>query len=206
MKEIILSGVVLGASAGFAPGPLMTLVLMQTLQHGTKEGCKTALVPLLTDLPVILLSLFLITRVAGLNTFLGVISLAGGAFVLHLARQSFRAPMIVTDGPPVEARSLQKGFLINILSPNPWIFWFTVGAATFSKALAQGWPAAVVFLLIFYVLLCGIKASIALVAGTSRAFLTGRAYRVILAGLGLALVVFAGFLFRDAARFFGWLS
>lgn len=202
MNEIIISGIVLGASAGFAPGPLMTLVLLQTLQHGTKEGCKTALVPLLTDLPVILLSLFLITRVAGLNTFLGIISLAGGGFVLYLARQSFRAPKLNTEGAVAEPRSLRKGFLINILSPNPWIFWFTVGAATFSKALALGWQAAVVFLLIFYVMLCGIKSSIALVAGTSRAFLTGRAYRIILGGLGVALVVFAGFLFRDAARFF----
>jgi threonine/homoserine/homoserine lactone efflux protein len=202
MNEIIISGIVLGASAGFAPGPLMTLVLLQTLQHGTKEGCKTALVPLLTDLPVILLSLFLITRVAGLNTFLGIISLAGGGFVLYLARQSFRAPKLATEGAVTEPRSLRKGFLINILSPNPWIFWFTVGAATFSKALALGWQAAVVFLLIFYVMLCGIKSSIALVAGTSRAFLTGRAYRIILGGLGVALVVFAGFLFRDAARFF----
>lgn len=205
MYEIVISGLVLGASAGFAPGPLMTLVVMQTLQHGTREGCKTALVPLLTDLPVILLSLFLITRVAGLNTFLGIISLAGGSFVLYLARQSFRPPKLNTKGPAAEPQSFRKGFLINILSPNPWIFWFTVGAATFSKALSHGWQAAAVFLLIFYILLCGIKASIAIVAGTSRAFLTGRMYRIILCGLGVALMVFALFLFRDAARFFEWI-
>jgi threonine/homoserine/homoserine lactone efflux protein len=197
MKEIILSGLVLGLSAGFAPGPLMALVLAQTLRHGTREGCKTALAPLLTDLPVILLSLFFTTQVARLRPLLALISLAGAAFILHLAWESFRPPRLELDDREAPAQSWRKGFLTNLLSPNPWLFWFTVGAATLAKATALSGLAAVVFLCLFYVCLCGTKLVLALVAGRSRAFLTGRTYRLILQALGLVLALFAALLIRD---------
>ncbi|MEI6633029.1 MAG: hypothetical protein WCP22_04325 [Chlamydiota bacterium] len=53
-------GVVLGLSAGLSPGPLLALVVSQTLAHGVREGVKVAFVPLVTDLPVILIALFVL--------------------------------------------------------------------------------------------------------------------------------------------------
>ena len=57
MTASLLTGVIFGLSAGFAPGPLLTLVITQTLKHNIKEGVKVALAPLLTDLPIILAAL-----------------------------------------------------------------------------------------------------------------------------------------------------
>jgi threonine/homoserine/homoserine lactone efflux protein len=202
MSEIVISGLVLGLSAGFAPGPLMALVLAQTLRHGSKEGVKTALAPLLTDAPVILLSLLVTAGLAHLDLFLGLVSLAGGLFVGYLAVDSFRPPRLDLGASPAGPRSWTKGVITNFLSPHPWLFWFTVGAATLAKAHARGWLAAAVFLLMFYLCLCGTKVAMALVAGRSRAFLSGRAYRFILAALGIALGVFALRLLRDALGFF----
>ncbi|MCX8155178.1 MAG: LysE family translocator [Verrucomicrobiae bacterium] len=203
MSEIIASSLVLGLSAGFAPGPLMTLVLMQSLRHGVKEGLKTSLVPLITDLPVIVLSLWFASQAAQLRPLLGLISLAGGVFVLRLAWQNLR-PMLPEDTTSQESpRSWQKGLITNFLSPNPWLFWFTVGAATLLKARQVGWDAVAVFFGIFYVLLCGIKALMAVIAGKGRAFLRGRAYRLILQTLGLALAAFALSLFWEAWKYLG---
>ena len=49
---------------GLAPGPLLALVLAQTLRHGPREGCKIALTPLVTDAPIIALSLALAATLA----------------------------------------------------------------------------------------------------------------------------------------------
>jgi threonine/homoserine/homoserine lactone efflux protein len=203
MKEVLMSAVLLGFSAGFAPGPLMSLVISQSLQHGAREGAKTALVPLVTDIPVIILSLLLTTQLSQMKPFLGLISFAGCAFVLYLAWGNFRAPHVTVNGAPTEARSWQKGIITNFLSPNPWLFWFTVGAATLIKANAVGWLAAVLFLVVFYVLLCGTKTLLAVVAGRLRAFLEGRAYRLVLRLLGVSLVLLALLLLRDGLRYMG---
>ena len=59
MLTALASGILLGLSAGLAPGPMLALVLAQTLRHGTREGCKVALTPLVTDPPIILVTLVL---------------------------------------------------------------------------------------------------------------------------------------------------
>jgi threonine/homoserine/homoserine lactone efflux protein len=51
MTSAVLSGAALGLSAGVTPGPLLALVIAQTLTHGPREGGKVALAPLLTDAP-----------------------------------------------------------------------------------------------------------------------------------------------------------
>ena len=86
----LATGVLLGLSAGLAPGPLLALVLAQSLRHGAREGCKVAVTPLLTDAPIILLALIIAAKLAALRPLLGVVSIAGGAFVLYLAWDCFR--------------------------------------------------------------------------------------------------------------------
>ena len=44
MIEAVASGVLLGVSCGLSPGPLMALVLLQSVPHGARQGCKVACV------------------------------------------------------------------------------------------------------------------------------------------------------------------
>ena len=53
---LLITGIILGLMAGISPGPLLALVISETLKHGKKEGIKIALTPFITDLPAILLS------------------------------------------------------------------------------------------------------------------------------------------------------
>ena len=52
MFSALTAGILLGLSAGFAPGPLLTLVIAQTLKHNVREGIKVALAPLISDFPI----------------------------------------------------------------------------------------------------------------------------------------------------------
>ena len=46
---------------------------------------------------------------------------------------------------------------------------------------------------------------LAIMAGKSRTFLTGRAYIFIMRAMGFILCIFAGILFRDGVLLMGWL-
>jgi threonine/homoserine/homoserine lactone efflux protein len=208
MMTALATGAFLGLSCGLAPGPLLTLVLAQTLRHGAREGCKIALTPLVTDAPIILVALVLAAKLAKLHPLLGIVSITGGAFVLYLAWDSFHPVRVNADLPAERPRSWLKGILTNLLSPHPWLFWLTVGAATVANALAQGWLTAVAFLCGFYLLLVGSKVLVVLLAARSRDLLAGRPYRVVMRVLAVLLAFFAFLLFREGWKHLGlsWTS
>jgi len=91
MIHFLTIGIILGLSAGFAPGPLLTLVISETLQHDIKSGVKVALAPIITDLPIIILTLYILTKLTNFHNILGIISLAGGSFILFMGYESIRS-------------------------------------------------------------------------------------------------------------------
>ena len=205
MLHFLTIGMLLGLSAGFAPGPLLTLVISESLQHGVRSGVKVALAPIITDLPIILGTLFIVSRLSAFQNGLGLISWAGGLFILYTGYESMRTPAVkvaIEDEPP---RSLLKGAVANILNPHPYLFWISVGAPTMSKAVTTGMLALVAFIGGFYLSLVGSKIMLAMAVGNYRSFLTGKVYRYTLRFLGLLLCAFACILFRDGAILLGLL-
>ncbi len=199
MMLALATGVLLGLSAGLTPGPMLALVLAQSLRHGSREGCKIALVPLVTDPPIILITLLFATRLPHLGPLLGIISIAGAFFILYLAWESFRLEPQASAAPTERPKSWFKGVVTNLLNPHPWLFWLTVGAATLARAMAESWRGAVAFLCGFYLFLVGSKVMVAVLAGGSRNVLAGRPYRVAMRVVAVVLVVFALLLFQE-----GW--
>ena len=166
------------------------------------EGCARAVI---TDLPIILGTLFIISRLSAFQNGLGLISWAGGLFILYTGYESMRTPAVkvaIEDEPP---RSLLKGAVANILNPHPYLFWISVGAPTMSKAVTTGMLALAAFIGGFYLSLVGSKIMLAMAVGNYRSFLTGKVYRYTLRFLGLLLCAFACILFRDGAILLGLL-
>ncbi len=195
-------GLVLGLSAGLALGPLLTFVISQTLKYNVNEGLKVALAPLITDVPIILVTLFLLTRLSNFKMALGIISFLGGAFILYLSYETIKTkPFEALQD--TRAQSLKKGAMVNALNPHPYLFWFSVGSPTMLKAQAESSLGAVAFVTSFYLCLVGSKLCLALVVGKSRAFLEGRIYLYTMRVLGALLFVFALLLFRDGLRLVG---
>lgn len=183
-----------------APGPLLALVVSHTLRHGAREGVKIALAPLVTDMPIILACLLLLSRLHDAGTVLGLFALGGGVYMLHLGWETVRTQPVVLSEQVVAVRSLRRGVFVNVLSPSPYLFWLSVGMPLLAKWWAQSATALVVFLVTFYALLVGAKVMLALVTGRSRGFLGSRAYLYIMRVLGLVLALFALVLFREAYR------
>jgi len=203
--ELLGAGAAFGLAAGLSPGPLLALVVTQTVRHGPREGLKVALAPLITDAPIVLGSVLVLSRIAS-DALLGVVALAGGLFVADLALESIRTKRLDTAGGAGEPRSWRQGALVNALSPHPYLFWITVGAPILVGAAAGGLAGPVAFLVGFYACLIGSKVTVAAAVGASRGALTGRAYPWIMRILGAILLVFAALLLREGAILLGLIG
>ncbi len=200
MINYLTIGTILGLSAGFAPGPLLTLVISETIQHDMKSGIKVALAPFLTDLPIILLTLFILTRLSNFHNILGIISFVGGFVILYMGYKSLCTKGVELNLKEVKPKSLTKGVLVNVLSPHPYLFWFSVGAPTMTKAMGQNIIAPIAFISSFYAFLVGSKILLAILVGKSKSFLEGNMYIYIMRFLGLVLCVLALVLFKDGLK------
>jgi threonine/homoserine/homoserine lactone efflux protein len=205
MINFLTIGSILGLSAGFAPGPLLTLVISETLQHDIKAGVKVAVAPVITDLPIILLTLFILAKLSGFHEVLGIISCMGGSFVLYLGWQSMVTKGVELDLQEIRPNSLIKGIIVNTLNPHPYLFWFGVGGPTVTKAMKLGMVAPLAFVGSFYVLLVGSKILIAVLVGKSRSFLMGKGYIYTMRLLGIALCALAIILFGDGFKLLGFI-
>lgn len=197
MIQYLTIGALLGFSAGLTPGPLLTLVVSETLSYNIRAGIRVAVAPLITDLPIIVVAVLVLSRLSGFHGILGVISLIGGVLVLVMGIQGMRTKGLALDIPKAGSKSLTKGILVNVLSPHPYIFWLSVGAPAMAKARDLHVLAAAAFLLGFYLLMVGSKIVLAILAGKSKTALTGRGYVFIMRFLGFLLCVLAVFLFKD---------
>lgn len=196
MKSLLISGMVLGLSAGLSPGPMLTLVVSQTLRYGIREGVKVALAPLLTDIPIVMACGLFLYLFADMARALGVISIFGGLYLFYLGLKSlwFKDADLQED---VDPKSLKKGLMINFLNPAPYLFWTSIGGPLVLKASSTSFVSAAAFIFPFYMLLVGSKIVVAIVSGRSRNLLKSRHYRMILRILGLVLIGFGVVFLRD---------
>ncbi|WP_373501117.1 LysE family translocator [Desulfococcus sp.] len=195
----LVSGALLGVSAGVSPGPLLTLVMSETLKHGPREGIKIAFSPLFTDIPIVALAVLGISRLSGHLPLMGVVSLLGGLFSVYLGYGSLMFKGAEPTGPDLESpKSLRMGVIANLLNPSPYLFWVSIGAPLMVDAWRSHPAAAVAFISAFYALLVGSKVFIALTVGKSRALLNRRCHVLVVRGLGIALLIFAALFLKKA--------
>ncbi|MEC9384036.1 MAG: LysE family transporter [SAR324 cluster bacterium] len=201
---ILTIGFLLGAPAGISPGPMMILIISETFRHGIRAGAKVAFMPLLTDAPVLFVSGYLFTKISNVDFMLGVISMAGATFLTYLGVRGIKnSSAEISDYTP-KPFNLRELIFANLANPNPYLFWFTVGAPLMVRSFQHSFSLGAAFLFSFYLGLVGVKFMLAIVAGKSRSFLQEIWYRRIMQFLGFVLIGFAFFLFWDGLNFFGF--
>jgi threonine/homoserine/homoserine lactone efflux protein len=199
----LFSGMVFGLSGGMSPGPLQMLIFSQTLLFNVREGMKVAFAPLLTDLPIILISLLILSRLSNYRSILGVISIAGGIYLLFLGFKNLRFKGFVIEDQCCKPQSIRRGVLTNFLNPSPYLFWITVGGPLASKAIRIHIMTVVLFLLGLYGCLIGSKLILAFLVDKSRAILKSRIYIWMIRLLGLILLAIAFLFFSNGFSYLG---
>lgn len=187
--ETLLLGISLGWAAGIAPGPLNTLILATALRSGRRAGMMVAMAPLVADLPVIPLTVWLVGSLPdNAVRFLA----GGGALVLAwMAYDVLRSSVHPDPEDTQPPRDLWLGVVTNLLNPHPWLFWITVGAPLLVSAWRSGPSEAAAFLIGFYALLIGTKVALAIVVAHGRRLLDGVWYPRLVKLSGVLLLVLA---------------
>jgi threonine/homoserine/homoserine lactone efflux protein len=203
VKELLL-GVGMGLAAGLSPGPLFALVVTNTLRRGFGAGLRVAAAPVITDAPIILLTVFAVDALP--VTAVRVLAAAGGIYLLWLAvdtvRQA-RAPTLASTARTTVG-DLRQGVITNALSPHPWLFWLGVGAPVLSRSWEQSPARGIAFLAGFYALLVATKVGLAATVALTRRSLNEGWYRMALRGAGGLLLAAGGLLLWEAAQPRSW--
>jgi len=200
MFEFLIAAAIFGLSGGLSPGPLLTLVVSETLARGRNAGLAVSMSPLITDGPAIAAAVFLLGRVENSDAALGIISIAGGALLTTYGIAGLRGAELKVEESEVERKvwaSLGKGVSVNFLNPNPYLFWLTIGTPILLRAHESSWFLAIGFLVVFYLALVGSKCVLTILVARSRAVLRGRAYVLVNRILAVALLVFAAIFIRE---------
>lgn len=193
---MILQATLLGLGAGLAPGPLIALVMAESLRGGAAAGIRVAIAPLITDAPIVALSWILASSLDPRSAWLALLSMAGALVVGRLALAQWHA-VLPEPGGESNRGALRRGMAVNVLSPHPWLFWMTVGGPLLAGAGHQSVWLALAFLIAFYGLLVGTKVVLAMLTAHWGRGLTGTGYRIASRVLGVALLLLAIQLFLD---------
>jgi threonine/homoserine/homoserine lactone efflux protein len=84
ITTLVIAGIIFGTSNGLSPGPTLTLVISQTLQHNLKAGLKVAASPLLFGLIIIPISVFISIKLTAFKNVLGLVSIIGSIYIAYL--------------------------------------------------------------------------------------------------------------------------
>ena len=200
---LFIQGSALGITAGATPGPLQTYLITKTLSGGWRQGFPLIFVPILSDLPIVILTTFILGQMPEL--FLRIISFVGGLFVLYLAWglwQGWRKcpHPDEPESSDSQPRSFWKAVMMNLLNPNPYVFWTFVIGPLLINAIEQSWGHALAFLLGFYGIFMATMILLIVLFHLTRR-LGPRSVRAVQLVSILILVVFGGALIKGG--FFG---
>lgn len=199
--DSLLLGLTMGFAAGLSPGPLLVLVIVQTLRSGWRAGVITALAPLVSDAIVVAVALLVLSRLPA--WVLPAIGVVGGGYVIWIAWETWRAaarPVGVDTGEPLTSgAALRRAVVVNLASPHPWLTWATVLGPLVLATAKDAFGLAVLFVAGFYLMLVGAKIVLALVVARSRRVVTGAAYPWVMRAAAMLLAVLGFVLIWECA-------
>src|SRR3954451_24210987 len=129
MNEFFFAALSFGLAAGLRPRPIGIIVIQQTLSKGLPAGERASLAPLITDGPIIIAALWLLTQFKNIDLFAAALGLLGGLYLVWLAMKILRTKEISLAGKLNSQGSLRTAVKVNLLNPGPYVFWFTVGGS-----------------------------------------------------------------------------
>ena len=191
MLLYLIQGIGYGFAAASQPGPFQAFLVSQSLTRGWKRALPGALAPLVSDGPIILLCVLVLSQLP--EWLQQVMYILGGLFVLYLAYGAFKSwrdyDETISHPELSNQQTILKAALTNALSPGAYLFWMFITG----PLLVQGWretPIHGVALLVgFYATLISGLAVIIVIFG-SAARLGPKLNRAL---LGISSIVLFGF-------------
>jgi threonine/homoserine/homoserine lactone efflux protein len=191
MWGYLIVGAGLAFAAAIQPGPFQAFLLSETMSRGWRRTLPAAFAPLLSDAPILVVALLVLSRIP--EGMVRLLHLAGALFLFYLAYGSYRTWHRFDPDRALEAASgqstLLKAALVNFLNPNPWLGWTLVMGPIFLQGYRETPGHGVALIAGFYVTM--VACLIGLIS--LFAFARNATPRVTRTALGLSCLALAGF-------------
>ncbi len=137
MISYLIFGITFAFAAAVQPGPLLTYIISQTIKKGWRSTLPAAFAPVISDVPILLLVLFLLSTVP--DNFIIVLRIGGGIFLLYLGINAFNSWKKYDANESASNESSQqtllKAVVVNLLNPAPYLGWSLIMGPLF----LEGW-------------------------------------------------------------------
>jgi threonine/homoserine/homoserine lactone efflux protein len=191
MWSYLLLGAGFAFAAAVQPGPFQTFLMSETLTRGWRRTLPAAFAPLLSDAPILVIALLVLTRIPG--EMIRFLHLAGAVFLFYLAWGTWRTwrrfDASDTGEAAVGQRTVFKAAFVNFLNPNPWLGWSLVMGPLFLTGYREAPARGIALIVGFYTTM--VASLIGLI--TLFAFARRLGPRVRRGMLGLSVFALAGF-------------
>lgn len=190
MLSYLIFGITYAFAAAVQPGPLLTYIISQTLKKGWRSTLPAAFAPVISDIPILIVILFLLSTMP--NSFIFILRIGGGLFLLYLGFRAFKSWQEFDADQTILNESGQQtlfnAVFVNLLNPAPYLGWSLILGPIF----IEGWKLApingIAMIIGFYVTMILTLAGIIFLFGFARKM--GPMVSKILLGLS-SIVLFA---------------
>jgi threonine/homoserine/homoserine lactone efflux protein len=191
MFVYLFFGITYALAAAIQPGPFQTFIISKTLENGWKKTLPAAFAPVLSDGPIIVLVLFILSKIP--SELIRFLQIGGGLLLLYLAYSSFRSFLNFDNlNKPEENKTdstLIKAVLVNLLNPAPYIGWSLIMGPMFIEGYNQNAINGIALIGGFYITIVLAQMGIILLFGLAK----NLGPKVTRITLGIASVGLAGF-------------
>jgi threonine/homoserine/homoserine lactone efflux protein len=170
MTAYLVLGITYAFAAAIQPGPFQTFLVSQTLKNGWKKTLPAAFAPILSDIPIIIIVLLLLTRIpSGILAFL---QLGGGLLLFYLAYDSFKSFLnfekVSKQKKSQSDNTLFKAVMVNALNPNPYLGWSLIMGPLFIEAYREAAVNGAVLIIGFYLTMVICQMAIIILFGLTK--------------------------------------
>ena len=138
MLAIIFSVIVISLSGVMMPGPMFAVAVAKSY-HSPWAGTKMSIGHAIVEVPLILLIYFGFAQFFQHDAVQIGLSLAGGAVIIWLGINMFRARKdVVSSGKDLKYGAITAGIVMSAINPLFLLWWATVGSMLVMKFIAFG--------------------------------------------------------------------
>ncbi len=138
MINYFIFGISYALACVIQPGPFQAFLFSQSVKNGWRKTIPLVFAPLISDLPIIILVIFVLTNVP--HAVLGILQCFGGIFLFFLAFKAYKTTRTLNKSDEANTsqyNNLFKAIMVNLFNPNPFLGWSLV----MGPMLINGWKA-----------------------------------------------------------------
>jgi threonine/homoserine/homoserine lactone efflux protein len=148
----LLQGLALGFAAASQPGIFQSYLISKSLEHGWKHTFPSTFAPVLSDIPIVVLVLAILSQMP-IWLELGL-HISGGIFLIYLSMGVWKKYYSYSKQDLIPAgsskTSLWQAALVNFLNPAPYLGWMLIMGPLFLQAWRESPVTGISFISGFY--------------------------------------------------------